>query len=70
MRTFVILFAIAISLPSEAQRVKENVQQKVEISPEMLVEDVAEEKGEPESKKPIKEEKSQSQGKVNAQRKQ
>lgn len=31
MKTFVILFAIAISLPSEAQRVKENVRQRVEI---------------------------------------
>lgn len=31
MKTFIILFAIAISLPSEAQRVKENVRQKVEI---------------------------------------
>lgn len=32
MKTFVILFAIAISLPSEAQRVKENVKQRVEIA--------------------------------------
>jgi hypothetical protein len=68
MRTFLILFAIAISLPTEAQRVKENVQQKVVISPELLAEDVGEEKGESESKKPVKEE--QAQGKPDAQRKQ
>lgn len=31
MKTFIVLFVIAISLPSEAQRVKENVRQRVEI---------------------------------------
>jgi hypothetical protein len=31
MKTFLVLFAIAISLPTEAQRVKENVRQRVEI---------------------------------------
>lgn len=31
MKTFLILFAIAISLPTEAQRVRENVKQRVEI---------------------------------------
>lgn len=70
MRTFVILFAIAIALPANAQRVKENVQQKVAISPELLAEDLGQEKVEPESKKPVKEEKSQSQSKSDAQRKQ
>lgn len=70
MRTFVILFAIAISLPTEAQRVRENVQQKVAITPELLAVDIAEEKGDSESKKPVKEEKGQSQTRTNAQRKQ
>jgi hypothetical protein len=31
MKTFLVLFAIAVSLPTEAQRVKENVRQRVEI---------------------------------------
>ena len=31
MKTFLVLFAIASSLPAEAQRVKENIRQKVEI---------------------------------------
>jgi hypothetical protein len=31
MKTFLVLFAIAISLPTEAQRVKENVRQRFEI---------------------------------------
>lgn len=31
MKTFVIIFAIAISLPTEAQRVKENIRQRLEI---------------------------------------
>ena len=31
MKTFLVLFIIAASLPAEAQRVKENIRQKVEI---------------------------------------
>ena len=31
MKTFLVLFAIAVSLPTEAQRVKENVRQRYEI---------------------------------------
>lgn len=48
MKTFVILFAIAISLPSEAQRVKENVRQRVEIvdNSSVEVEELKEDKGE------------------------
>jgi hypothetical protein len=66
MRTFVILFAIAICLPAEAQRVKENVQQKVAISPELLADDLEQDKGESDPKKPAKGEKAQSQGSDNA----
>lgn len=45
MKTFVILFAIAISLPSEAQRVRENVKQRAEIisSDVQVVEEVKQE---------------------------
>lgn len=31
MKTFLLLFVIAASLPADAQRVKENIRQKVEI---------------------------------------
>ena len=31
MKTFLVLFAIAVSFPTEAQRVKENVRQRSEI---------------------------------------
>lgn len=31
MKTFLVLFVIAASLPADAQRVKENIRQKVEI---------------------------------------
>ncbi len=59
MRTFFILLAFAICLPVEAQRVKENVKHKVAISPELLADDVSEKKDEAESKKPMKESKTQ-----------
>lgn len=55
MKTFVVLFMIAVSLPSEAQRVKENVRQRVEIVDHSQVaevpEVVAEDKGAGNSKK-------------------
>ncbi len=55
MKTFLVLFAIAISLPTEAQRVKENVRQRVEIVDNSAVEEpdapVVAEKGNPRDKK-------------------
>jgi hypothetical protein len=70
MRTFVILFAIAICLPAEAQRVKENVQQKIVISSELLAEDSEQDQSESQSKKSLKEEKAPSLDRSDAQRKQ
>lgn len=45
MKTFLILFAIAVSLPTEAQRVRENVKQRVEIveNNSQVIEDEVEE---------------------------
>lgn len=34
MKTFLVLFIIAASLPADAQRVRENIRQKVEIAQE------------------------------------
>lgn len=38
MKTFLFLFVIAASLPADAQRVKENIRQKVEIVDDDAVE--------------------------------
>jgi hypothetical protein len=35
MKTFLVLFVIAASLPADAQRVKENIRQKVDIVDEV-----------------------------------
>jgi hypothetical protein len=36
MKTFLVLFVIAVSLPVEAQQVRENVKQRVEITESVL----------------------------------
>ncbi|MBA2404730.1 MAG: hypothetical protein H0V66_08155 [Bdellovibrionales bacterium] len=59
MKTFLILFAIAVSLPADAQRVKENVRQRVEIVDVDQLEEaqVAPEKAAPAEKKKARPEK-------------
>lgn len=57
MKTFFVLFVIAVSLPAEAQRVKENVRQRIEIIDESSViqeAPVADVKADPKDIKKIK----------------
>lgn len=50
MKTFIVLFVIAVSMPAEAQRVKENVKQRVEIVEEQASPEVEEPKENSEEK--------------------